>query len=76
MKVLMVFCSTPLQVVWDYCAGILIFWEAEKEMNAQSFCILSKNISVGVRGQKYTKCLVDGLLKRKDKKEKGRKEDL
>ena len=53
MKVLMVFCSTPLQVVWDYCAaGILIFWEAEKEMNAQSFCILSKNISVGVRGQK------------------------
>ena len=25
MKVLMVFFSTPLQVVWDYCAGILIF---------------------------------------------------
>ena len=25
MKVLMVFCSTLLQVVWDYCAGILIF---------------------------------------------------
>ena len=39
-------------------------------MNAQSFCILSKNISVGVRGQKYTQFLDDGLLKRKDKKEK------
>ena len=38
-------------------------------MNAQSFCILSKNTSVGVRGQKYTQFLDDGLLKRKERKE-------